>query len=198
MRPDLDVVASLVPHGARVLDLGCGDGELLEHLIRARGCSGSGIEASADGFLACVARGVPVLQADIDQGLADFADASHDVVIVSQTLQATHKPLVVIREVLRVGRRAIVSFPNMGYWRHRAQLSFGGRMPVSGVLPHAWYDTPNIHLCTLADFESVLTSDDVRRERRIALDEHGHEARGVAARQPNLFAAGVVYLITHR
>jgi methionine biosynthesis protein MetW len=195
MRADLDTVASLVPTGSRVLDLGCGHGALLEHLIRERGCDGRGIDSSAEGFLACVRRGVPVVQADLDDGLADYDDASFDVVVLSQTLQATRRPAFVLQEVARVGRAGIVSFPNFGYWRLRTALALGGRMPSSGLLPYSWYDTPNIHLCTVSDFERLARSLGVRVARRIPLDAEGRPATGAARHLPNLLASAAVYLL---
>jgi methionine biosynthesis protein MetW len=194
MRPDLDLVAELVPPGSRVLDLGCGDGALLEHLIRERGCEGHGVELSDDGFDACVARGVPVLQADIDGGLGEFDAGAFDLVILSQTLQATHRPRVVLQELFRVGRTGIVSFPNFGHWRLRASLALGGRMPTSGLLPYAWYETPNIHLCTLVDFERLVRELGLGIRTRVPLDARGRRLAG-RTRRPNLLAAGVVYLL---
>ncbi len=196
MRPDLDVVASMVPAGSRVLDLGCGDGALLEHLIRERGCEGHGVEISADGFDACVARGVPVLQADIDQGIGEFDDGAFDTVILSQTLQSTRRPRFVMDEMLRVGRAGIVSFPNFGHWRLRARLGVEGRMPSSGVLPYTWYETPNIHLCTIRDFDELAADMAVKVRRRIPLDHEGRPLAGVLARRPNLFAARAVYVLS--
>ncbi|HSD77703.1 MAG TPA: methionine biosynthesis protein MetW [Solirubrobacteraceae bacterium] len=195
MRPDLDIVAAMVPPGARVLDLGCGDGALLEHLLRDRGCDGLGIEISEEGFHACVARGVPVIQADLDAGLADIEDGAFDVVVLSQTLQATHRPALVMAELRRVGRRGVVSFPNFGYWRHRAGLMFRGRMPVSRELPHPWHETPNIHLCTLADFEALAAAEGERVVRRVLLGPGGGRAPRWATLRPNVLAAGVVYLL---
>jgi methionine biosynthesis protein MetW len=195
MRADLDVVASLVPRGSRVLDLGCGDGTLLDHLIRARGCEGHGVATSADGFDACVARGVPVVEADIDSGIAAFEDGTFDLVVLSQTLQSTRRPRFVLGEMLRVGGAGIVSFPNFGHWRLRARLALGGRMPSSGVLPYAWYETPNIHLCTILDFDALVRDMGLAVRRRIALHEAGRELTGAAARRPNLFAARAIYLI---
>jgi methionine biosynthesis protein MetW len=195
MRPDLDIVAAMVPRGARVLDLGCGDGALLEHLLRDRGCDGLGIEISEEGFHACVARGVPVLHADLDAGLADIEDGAFDVVVLSQTLQATHRPALVMAELRRVGRRGVVSFPNFGHWRVRAGLGLRGRMPVSPALPHAWHETPNIHLCTLADFEQLAAAEGERVVRRVLLGRDGGRAPRRAAVRPNLLAAGVVYLL---
>jgi methionine biosynthesis protein MetW len=183
-----------VPRGSRVLDLGSGDGELLAHLAAERGCSVSGIEQSDDGFFACVARGVPVVQADIDRGLEDYDDASFDVVVLSQTLQATHKPALVLSEMMRTGRAGIVSFQNFAYWPHRLDLAVRGRMPVSPALPHAWYDTPNIHLCTIRDFERLAGELSLRITRRILLAVDGAEAAGRLVRvRPNAFAAGAVY-----
>ena len=194
MRPDLDVIASLVPPGARVLDLGCGDGALLEELMR-RGNDVLGVEISDDGVMACMGRGVPVLQDDIDQGLDDLADDAFDVVVMSLTLQAVHRPALVLREMARVGRRSIVSFPNFGHWRLRAQLAAKGRMPVSPLLPYAWHETPNIRLCSITDFESLARAEGLRVEQRILLDEGGSPVGGLAERSPNLLAAGVVYLL---
>ena len=194
MRPDLDVIASLVPPGARVLDLGCGDGALLEELMR-RGNDVLGVEISDDGVMACMGRGVPVLQDDIDQGLDDLADDAFDVVVMSLTLQAVHRPALVLREMARVGRRSIVSFPNFGHWRLRAQLAAKGRMPVSPLLPYAWHETPNIRLCSITDFEALARTEGLRVEQRILLDEGGSPVGGLAERSPNLLAAGVVYLL---
>ncbi len=194
MRADLDVIASLVPAGARVLDLGCGDGSLLEELER-RGADGLGIEISDDGVMACLQRGVPVLQGDIDEGLGDIADDAFDLVIMSLTLQAVRHPALVLREMSRVARQSIVSFPNFAHWRLRAQLAANGRMPVSPLLPYAWYETPNIRLCSIRDFEALAHAEGFEVERRILLDEGGSPAHGVAARAANLMAAGAVYLL---
>jgi methionine biosynthesis protein MetW len=177
-----------------VLDLGSGDGELLAHLAAERDCSVSGIEQSDDGFFACVARGVPVVQADIDRGLKEYDDASFDVVVLSQTLHATHRPSLVLSEMMRAGRAGIVSFQNFGYWPHRVDLALRGRMPVSAALPHAWHDTPNIHLCTIGDFERLARELSLQVTRRILLGVDGAEAAGRLVRlRPNAFAAGAVY-----
>ncbi|MBM3679963.1 MAG: methionine biosynthesis protein MetW [Actinobacteria bacterium] len=194
MRPDLDVIASLVPPGARVLDLGCGDGALLEELMR-RGNDVLGVEISDDGVLACMARGVPVLQDDIDEGLGDLADDAFDIVIMSLTLQAVRNPALILREMHRVAGRGIVSFPNFGHWRLRAQLAAKGRMPVSPLLPYAWHETPNIRLCSITDFEALAGAEGFRVEQRILLDDGGRPVGGLSERAPNLLAAGVVYLL---
>ena len=184
LRPDLDVVAAMVHRGRRVLDLGCGDGALLAHLISEQGCDGTGVEISDEGFHACVARGVPVVVADIDQGLGDVDDDAYDVVILSQTLQATHRPALVLQEMMRVGKVGIVSFPNFGHWRLRWSLAARGRMPASPSLPYHWYDTPNIHLCTIRDFETLLTREHLTTIRRVLVDDRGRPAKGVALRRP--------------
>ncbi len=195
MRPDLAVVAGMVPAGSRVLDLGCGDGDLLAELI-ARGCRGQGVEASPDAFHACITRGIPVVQADIDAGLPDFEEASFDVVVLSQTLQATRHPALVLREMMRVGRVGIVSFPNFGHWRARAHLGVRGRMPVSRSLPYPWHETPNIHLCTLRDFEELASAEGLHVAERRLLDATGRAASPRVGLRPNLLAAGAVYLLT--
>ena len=195
MRADLDVIASLVPAEARVLDLGCGDGALLEELMR-RGNDVLGLEIADDDVMVCMGRGVPVLQEDIDQGLDDLADDSFDIVILSLTLQAVHHPAFVLREMHRVARRSIVSFPNFAHWRLRTQLAASGRMPVSPLLPYSWYETPNIRLCSITDFEALAHAEDFTVERRILLDEAGRQQDGLTARAPNLLAAGAVYLLS--
>lgn len=198
MRADLQVVADLVPPGSEVLDLGCGDGSLLEGLMRDRGCRGSGVEISDEGFHACMERGVPVLQGDIDRGLDNVADGHYDVVILSQTLHALRRPAFVVEEMMRVARMAILSFPNFGHWPLRLTLAARGRMPVSRVLPHPWYDTPNIHLCTILDFEDLVRERGLAVDRRVLLDAEGHPAHPRVARRPNLLAAAAVYRLVAR
>jgi methionine biosynthesis protein MetW len=155
VRSDFSLIAGWVAPGARVLDLGCGDGSLLAYLRRTRQVTGYGVEISIEGVKACIAHRVNVLQRDLEGGLADFADNSFDCVILSQTLQAMHRLEALIEGMLRVGREAIVTFPNFGYWSLRWQI-LRGRMPVSKSLPYQWYDTPNIHLCTVRDFDDFL------------------------------------------
>lgn len=195
MRPDLDIVAALVGRGVRVLDLGCGDGALLEHLIVDRGCAGHGVERSAEGFHACVARGVPVTQGEIEAELAELDAHAFDCAVLSLTLQATRRPARVLAEMRRVAPRRIVSLPNFGYWPHRAGLALRGRMPVSGPLPYPWHETPNIHLCSLADFEDLTAAGGQRIARRILLGEHGRPAARHTRLRPNLLAAGAVYVL---
>jgi methionine biosynthesis protein MetW len=196
MRPDLAIVAAMIPPGSRVLDLGCGDGDLLAELIGARGCRGQGVEVSPDAIHACIARGIPVVEADIDAGLPDFDDASFDVVVLSQTLQATRYPARVLREMMRVSGVGVVSFPNFGHWRVRSYLGARGRMPVSRSLPYAWHETPNIHLCTLRDFEELAAAEGLRVAERRLLDADGRAAPTLSGRRPNLLAAGAAYLLT--
>jgi homoserine O-acetyltransferase/O-succinyltransferase len=151
--PDRKVIASMVARGSRVLDVGCGDGSLLEHLVREKGCRGVGVDIDLDAVIATLARGLPAIQGDVDAGLSEFPDQSFDQVVLNQTLQAVQKPPVALREILRVGREAIVSFPNFANWRCRLDVLLGGRMPKTRDLPFEWYETPNLHPFTLADFE---------------------------------------------
>ncbi len=172
-RIDLVRVAEMVEPRTRVLDVGCGDGALLRLLADMRDVDGRGIEISQRGVNDCVAKGLSVIQGDADADLADYPDDAFDYVILSQTLQATRQPRVVMEHMLRIGRRAIVSFPNFGHWRIRAQLAFKGRMPVTKNLSHAWYDTPNIHFCTIRDFVALTRAIDARIETSVALDSLG-------------------------
>jgi homoserine O-acetyltransferase/O-succinyltransferase len=167
-RADFATIASWIPKGARILDLGCGDGSLLAYLARERGATGYGVEIDDAGMLASVANGINVLQSDLESGLAGFDDASFDCVILSQTLQAMRHTEAIVVEMLRVGREAIVTFPNFGHWTHRWQI-LKGRMPVSTSLPYQWYDTPNIHLCTVADFDAFLAERGFHVENRVVL-----------------------------
>jgi methionine biosynthesis protein MetW len=153
-RTDFDIITSWIPEGARVLDLGCGDGALLKHLTETKTTRGYGIENDNASLIACINNQVNVIQSDLEAGLKDIADGSFDVVILSQTLQAIKHTEPVIAEMLRVGREAIVTFPNFGYWKHRFQIAVSGKMPVSDDLPYQWYDTPNVHLFTINDFEA--------------------------------------------
>jgi methionine biosynthesis protein MetW len=192
MRPDLDILAGLIPSGSRVLDLGCGDGALLAHLTERHGCSGTGVEIDPGSVVAAVRRGVSVLALDVDRDLDLFGDDSYDVVVLSQTLQVTHRPADVLAQMRRIGLRGVVSVPNFAHWRHRLTV-LRGRMPVSRELPHSWHTTPNIHLSTLADLEDLVAGVGLRVARRISLDARHQPVRyGVAA---NLRAAGAAYLL---
>jgi methionine biosynthesis protein MetW len=186
-RADFEIIAPWIARGARVLDLGCGDGSLLAWLARERGTRGYGIEIDDAGVLASVRNGVNVLQSDLESGLAGFDDASFDCVILSQTLQAMRHTEAIVAEMLRVGRDAIVTFPNFGHWSHRLQIA-RGRMPVSKSLPYQWYDTPNIHLFTVADFDAFLGERGCTIENRVVL------AQGrVVAVLPNLRGELAIY-----
>ena len=169
-RSDFAAIAKWIKPHAQVLDLGCGDGSLLRHLRQARGVTGYGIEIEDARVLACVRNGVNVLQRDLEAGLSEFESESFDYVILSQTLQAVRHTERIIREMLRVGREGIVTFPNFGYWRHRLQI-LAGRMPVSKGLPYEWYDTPNIHLFTIRDFETYSRNHGVRILERLVMNE---------------------------
>lgn len=186
-RPDFDAIAAWVKPGASVLDLGCGDGSLLRFLRDARQATGYGVDIADENVLACARNGVNVIQSDLEAGLNVFETGSFDYVILSQTLQAMKHTERIVKEILRVGREGIVSFPNFGYWRVRAQL-MAGRMPVSPELPYQWYDTPNIHLFTIADFESFCRGHGVRILDRVVLTA----GRSVST-SPNLLGAMAVY-----
>ena len=168
--PDLLSIARLVPQGARVLDLGCGDGALLAHLQRARGCTGYGIEIDDANVLACVQRGVNVIQLNLDEGLALFGDQSFDVVLQIDTLQHLRNAEVMLRETVRVGRIGIVAFPNFAHWPNRLSV-LGGRMPVTRRLPYQWYDTPNIRVGTFADFEALAHKNALQIEEAFGLGQ---------------------------
>ena len=170
-RPDFAAIAAWIPKGASVLDLGCGDGSLLQYLKSERDVRGYGVEISDAGITECIQNGVNVIQNDLDSGLSDFESNSFDYVILSQTLQATRHTEPLIQEMLRVGREGIVSFPNFGYWKNRLDVLFGN-MPVSKELPYQWYDTPNVHLCTFHDFEDLCANLKVQiLERRVMTGE---------------------------
>lgn len=176
-RVDLLVVADMVEHGARVLDVGCGDGELLKILAETKDVDGRGIEISREGVNQCVAKGLAVIQGDADTDLADYPDDAFDYVILSQTLQATWQPRQVLEHMLRIGHHAIVSFPNFGHWKIRLKLLFFGRMPRTDNLPHTWYDTPNIHFCTIRDFQELCEELGAEIETAVALDAWGKRLR---------------------
>ncbi|CCD90298.1 putative methionine biosynthesis protein (MetW) [Bradyrhizobium sp. ORS 285] len=175
-RPDHLLIAGMVERGSKVLDIGCGDGDLLQ-LLESRGIDGRGIELSREGVNHCVAKGLAVVQGDADTDLVDYPDDAFDYVILSQTLQATRRPKDVLENLLRIGRRAIVTFPNFGFWRLRLQLLVGGHMPRTDNLPFTWYDTPNIHFCTIKDFVQLCDEIGVKMERAVALDSYGRPLR---------------------
>ena len=186
-RKDLELVAELVPPGSRVLDLGCGRGELLAHLRDHRGCSGYGIEIDDANLLACAKRGVDAIQLNLEDGLALFADRSFDVVLQLDTLQHLRHTERMLQETARVGRIGIVSFPNFAHWPNRLRV-LGGRMPVTRTLPYQWYDTPNIRVGTYADFEVLA-----RKSGLALLDSFGIQRGRIVRRRPNLLASVAVF-----
>lgn len=196
LRPDLRLIADLIGDGARVLDVGCGDGALLHYLSRRRGVDARGIELSMDGVRRSVTQGLSVVQGDAETDLKDYPDGAFDFVILSQTLQAMRRPREVLTHLLRIGRRAIVSVPNFGFWRIRLQLLLQGRMPRTRQLAYEWWDTPNIHLCTLADFRTLCDEMGVEVEKSLILNQDGRDA-GLAhnRRLANLLGEQGVFLL---
>ncbi|MBJ7533991.1 methionine biosynthesis protein MetW [Rhodomicrobium vannielii ATCC 17100] len=196
-RIDLLLIAGMVEDGARVLDVGCGTGQLLKLLEEKKNVDGRGIELSQSGVNFCVAKGLSVIQGDADHDLVNYPDLAFDYAILSQTLQATTRPKEVLQELLRIARHVIVSFPNFGHWRIRTQILFNGRMPVTWNLPEAWYETPNIHFCTIADFRELCDVAGARVERSFALSPNG---RPLGSRVPafmhNIVAQQAVFLLT--
>ena len=199
IRHDLSLIADLIDSGARVLDVGCGDGALLEHLERTKDVDGRGIELSMDGVRNCVARGLSVIQGDADTDLKDYPSASFDYVVLSQTLQAMRDPKAVLGNLVRIGRRAIVSLPNFGHWRVRTALLLHGRMPKTDSLPHAWWATPNIHVCTIADFVDLTRDMGVRIDRSMILSRGGRQtaAQGMGP-LANWFGEQGIFLLSQR
>jgi methionine biosynthesis protein MetW len=186
-----------VTPGTRVLDVGCGDGTLLRLLAEKRGVDGRGIELSQAGVNSCVAQGLAVIQGDADTDLVYYPDLAFDYAILSQTIQATYSPRDVLKQLLRIGRRAVVSFPNFGHWRVRTGLMFGGKMPTTDNLPDRWYDTPNIHLCTIKDFLDLCKDVGAKVERAHALNAYGSKM-GVSMPlfMQNLFGEQAVFLLS--
>jgi methionine biosynthesis protein MetW len=199
LRQDLRLIAEMIEPGVRVLDIGCGDGALLAYLARHKGVDGRGIELSQSGVNACVGHGLSVIQGDADRDLDAYPASAFDVVVLSQTLPATREPRRVLEALVRIGRRAIVSFPNFGFWRIRLRLLLHGRMPISDLLSYPWYETPNIHLCTIRDFVALCDEIGVAVERSITLDRHGQpyalDPRGGLA---NLIAEQGIFVLSGR
>ncbi|SON57901.1 methionine biosynthesis protein MetW [Hartmannibacter diazotrophicus] len=199
VRIDFRLIAELVHDGARVLDVGCGDGDLLAYLAATCHVDGRGIEISQAGVNACVKRGLSVIQGDADRDLGYYPDHAFDYAILSQTIQATHAPKTVLTELLRIGTKAIISFPNFGYWDVRRRLLFGGRMPVNAKLPYSWHDTPNIHFCTIRDFVALCDEIGAHVEKAVAIDGAG---KRVPFNMPwswwNLFGEQAVFLLSKK
>ncbi len=196
IRRDLQLIAEMIDPGTRVLDVGSGDGALLEYLDREKQVDGRGIEIDHTRVAEAVAQGLSVIQGDAETDLPDFPDDAFDYVVLSQTLQAMREPRTMLEELLRIGRRAIVSFPNFGHWAVRWQFVAKGRMPRTPVLRDEWYDTPNIHLCTIADFEALCAETGIKVERRIALSRYGRADQPLTRSfLANLLSEQAVYLL---
>jgi methionine biosynthesis protein MetW len=198
-RTDHRIIAEMVEAGSRVLDVGCGDGALLELLLREKGVDGRGVEITRERVNACVARGLSVIQGDADRDLVHYPNDAFDYAILSLTIQATRQPRTVLEHLLRISRRAIVSFPNFGHWQVRTKLLVTGRMPVTTNLPDAWHDSPNAHLCTIKDFADLCTLVDAKVERAVALNWYGRQL-GTWVKLPltvhNLLGEKAVFLLT--
>ena len=195
MRADLEIIRQWVRPGSRVLDLGCGDGQLLGTLQAELNVRGYGLEIEPANIARCLAAGVNVLQQDLNQGIANFSDNSFDTVLMTQALQTVRRPDRLLDDMLRVGRETIITFPNFGYWRTRLYLFMRGRMPISKALPYTWYNTPNIHLCTFRDFESLCRRKQIKIISRMVVDQH-HRV-GIGSRLlPNLLGEVAIYRVS--
>lgn len=196
IRVDLQIIADMIKPNSRVLDIGCGDGVLLDYLVKFKQVDGRGIELGPAGVNACVSAGLSVIQGDADADLADYPDLAFDYVVLSQTLQTMREPKTVVSHLLRIGRRAIVSFPNFAHWRVRWQIGLLGRMPVSETLPYQWCDTPNIHFCSIKDFVALCGELGIMVERSLALDHGGALRRiGPWPFSANLLGEQAVFLL---
>lgn len=198
LRPDLDIISQWIAPDSRVLDLGCGDGTLLHSLQQQRNVDGYGLEINPENIIACVKKGVNVIQSDLDEGLSDyFADNSFDYVVMTQTLQAMYYPTRLLRDMLNIGKEGIITFPNFGHWRSRLQIAIGGHMPISPSLPNEWFNTPNIHLCTLNDFEALCTRLDIEILERQVVDV-SHRNSFIMNLWPNLLGEIAIYRLKAR
>lgn len=195
MRPDLDIIQHWIALGSRVLDLGCGDGSLLEYLKKNKQISETGLEIDERNIQGCLSRGVNVIQQDLNKSLKNFSDKSFDTVLLTQTLQAVNYPDVLIDEILRIGHNCIVTFPNFGNWRSRWYLFWKGRMPVSNFMPYQWYNTPNIHFCTVRDFDELCRERNIKVITRTVVD-HKHQGNWYIKLWPNLLGETAIYHIS--
>jgi len=195
IRIDLQLIADMIAPKSRVLDVGCGDGALLDHLVHAKGVDGRGVEISQAGVNACVTQGLSVIQGNADTDLKDYPSDAFDYVVLSQTLQATRKPHQVMKQLVRIGRRAIVSFPNFGHWRVRWQLLTRGRMPVTDSMPLQWFNTPNIHFCTILDFIGLCDELGIVVEQGLAISRSGRPSPIRSLGAANLFGEQGLFLL---
>ncbi len=195
MRTDLTHIQRWISPASRVLDLGCGDGEFLQQLRENRQVRGIGLEIDPEQITRAISRGLDIVEQDMDRGLANFRGQSFDTVVMAHALQAVHYPDKVLEEMLRIGRQCIVTFPNFGHWRCRFYLGARGRMPVSRFMPYHWYDTPNIHFCTVRDFEALCAERKIQILERDVVGNDGGRTT-LAGLWPNLFASTAIYLIT--
>lgn len=192
LRPDLEIISRWIKPGSRVLDLGCGDGTLLQYLQENHQTTGYGLEIDPDNIAKCIQAGINVIQTDLNVGLSDFDKESFDYVIMTQTLQAIQRPDLLLNEILRIGREGIVTFPNFGHWAARLQLALGGHMPVSRTLPNYWFNTPNIHLCTIRDFETLCYQQDIHILQRSVVN-YAHRSTLATRLFPNLLGEIALY-----
>jgi methionine biosynthesis protein MetW len=193
-RPDLDFIADLIAPNSSVLDLGCGTGDLLHKLLKEKNVQGHGVEIYQQFLYSCIEKGVPVIHADLDEGLDDYPDKSFDYVVLSRTLQVVHKPHIILKEMLRVGKTCIISYPNFAYWRVRLQLLLRGRMPVSKSLPYEWYDTPNIHLSTVLDIRKYCEAENITIKDQTYIIKN-REGGWLVKWLPNLFSDLAIFVV---
>lgn len=196
LRLNYSIITDIVDKGAKVLDLGCGDGTLLAKLIKEKSVKGIGIEINQDSVISSLEKGLSIIQGDIDAGLKDFSDKEYDWVILNQTLQTTEKSDYVIEEMLRVGKKVVVSFPNFAYWKIRSYLFFRGKMPGSKILPFFWYDTPNIHLLTANDFYDFCKARDIKILKSVFMTKANIKTSIITRLFPNFFAEEVIFVIS--
>lgn len=193
LRPDLELICEWIKPDTRILDLGCGDGALLSHLHKTRNVTGYGLEIDHENIVKCVVKGVQVIQTNLDEGITEFFDEnSFDYVVMTQTLQAIQHPEKLLRQMMRIGKEGIVTFPNMAFWKNRIQLALSGHMPVTRTLPDNWHDTPNIHLCSLHDFEALCADNSIKIIQRAAVD-HAHRYSLGSKLFPNLLGEIALY-----
>lgn len=195
LRSDLNIIQGWISPESQVLDLGCGQGDLLAFLQQHKQCRGYGLEIHPDSIVSCIEKGINVIEHDLNVGLDDFKDHSVDTVVMTQALQAVRRPDVLLEEMLRVGKEAIITFPNFGYWRTRLYLLSKGKMPMSKTLPYNWYDTPNIHMCTFGDFEALCREKGLKILSRTVVDTH-HQESWSSKVWPNLLGEIAMYRVT--